>query len=96
MGGIGSGGGNPKREVKGPVPKSKEGYVTKSSAKVGKEGTIFSAGEFSGAPDAPGASSVPYYEVYTNYKKAAEKALSKEEVPPAYRKPVTDYFESLK
>lgn len=56
---------------------------------------IFSTGETKGAPDQPGSSSVPYYEVYSNYKKAAEKAVSKEDIPPAYRKPVTDYFDSL-
>jgi hypothetical protein len=83
-------------DIKGAIPKIHEGYITKSSTKTGKEGMIFSAGETKGAPDKPGASSVPYYEVYSNYGKAAEKALSKEEVPPAYRKPVSDYFESLK
>jgi hypothetical protein len=95
-GGIGGPGNNRYNEVKGPVVNSKKGYVTKSSANVGKEGMIFSAGETKGAPDKAGASSVPYYEVYSDYQKSAEKAMTKEEVPPAYRKPVKDYFESLK
>jgi hypothetical protein len=56
---------------------------------------IFTTGTTKGAPDSPKAASVPYYEVIGDYKKSAEKAISKEEVPPAYRKPVTDYFQSL-
>jgi hypothetical protein len=31
----------------------------------------------------------------SNYKKAAESALAKEKVPPAYRTRVKDYFSSL-
>jgi hypothetical protein len=38
----------------------------------------------------------PYYDVYESYKKDAEDAISKESVPPAYKQPVKDYFESLK
>lgn len=38
----------------------------------------------------------PYYEVYESYKKDAEDAVSKEAVPPAYKQPVKDYFESIK
>ena len=38
----------------------------------------------------------PYYEVYESYKKDAEDAVSKESVPPAYKQPVKDYFESIK
>lgn len=56
---------------------------------------IYSGGMTKDAPDKPGSSSVPYYEVLPNYKKSAEKALSKEKVPPAYKKPVSKYFESL-
>ena len=37
----------------------------------------------------------PYYEVYESYKKDAEDAISKEAVPPAYKRPVKEYFESL-
>ena len=56
---------------------------------------VFSAGETKGAPDAAAHGKVPYTEVYSNYSKAAEKALSREKVPPAYRKRVKDYFSSL-
>jgi hypothetical protein len=38
----------------------------------------------------------PYYEVYESYKKDAEDAVEKETVPPAYKQPVKDYFESIK
>ena len=38
----------------------------------------------------------PYYEVYESYKKDAEDAVSKETIPPAYKQPVKEYFESLK
>lgn len=38
----------------------------------------------------------PYYEVYESYKKDAEDAVTKETVPPAYKQPVKDYFESIK
>jgi hypothetical protein len=37
----------------------------------------------------------PYYEVYESYKKDAEDAVSKETVPPAYKRPVKEYFESI-
>lgn len=47
-----------------------------------------------GAPDRadPRAS---YYEVYPSARRAAEDALSREEVPAGYRKPVKEYFESI-
>ena len=38
----------------------------------------------------------PYYEVYESYKKDAEDAVNKETVPPAYKQPVKEYFESIK
>jgi hypothetical protein len=96
MVGPGGPGNNLYKDVRGPVVDSKKGYVTKSSTKVGSEGMVFSAGETKGAPDTPGTSSVPYYKVYGSYKKSAEKAMSKEDVPPAYRKQVKNYFDSLK
>lgn len=43
-----------------------------------------------------GGSSVPYYEVLPEYEKAAEKALSREDIPVSERKRVRDYFDSLK
>lgn len=38
----------------------------------------------------------PYYDVYETYKKEADDAVGKEVVPPAYKQPVKDYFDSLK
>ncbi len=38
----------------------------------------------------------PYYEVYESYKRDAEEAVGRESVPPAYKQPVKDYFESIK
>lgn len=69
--------------------------VTKVSSQLGKSGMIFPAGETKGAPDATAPSSVPYTKVYASYSKAAENALEKEQVPPAYRQRVKKYFSSL-
>jgi hypothetical protein len=38
----------------------------------------------------------PYYDVYDTYKKDADDAVGKEVVPPAYKQPVKDYFDSIK
>lgn len=38
----------------------------------------------------------PYYEVYESYKHDAEEAVGRDSVPPAYKQPVKDYFESIK
>jgi hypothetical protein len=38
----------------------------------------------------------PYYDVYETYKKDADDAVSKEVIPPAYKQPVKDYFDSIK
>jgi hypothetical protein len=56
----------------------------------GKETVSF----FRGAPEGA-AASVPYYEVYNAYAPAAEKALSREDIPQTYKKQVKDYFDSL-
>ena len=48
-----------------------------------------------GAPDVGSRSTVPYYEVMPEYSRVAEEALTKEEVPPAYRKTVREYFDAL-
>ncbi len=42
-----------------------------------------------------GAVNTPYYDVYESYKKDAEDAVTKDVVPPAYKQPVKDYFDSL-
>ena len=38
----------------------------------------------------------PYYDVYSTYKKEADDAVGKEVIPPAYKQPVRDYFDSIK
>jgi hypothetical protein len=69
--------------------------MSKTNAMVGNSGMVFSAGETTGAPDQKAAASVPYTDVLPSYNKAAEKALSREKAPPAYRARVKDYFKSL-
>lgn len=48
-----------------------------------------------GAPEAV-LSETPSYEVYIQYRRAAESALQRETVPPEYRQPVKRYFDSIK
>lgn len=47
------------------------------------------------APPTPGSSSVPLTQALPTYQKKAEQALSQQNVPPAERKRVKRYFESL-
>ena len=53
--------------------------------------TTSTQGEAKGGPV-----KTPYYEVYESYKQDAEQSVSRESVPPAYKQPVKDYFESIK
>ncbi|MHB1001811.1 MAG: hypothetical protein ACYC27_21435 [Armatimonadota bacterium] len=69
--------------------------ISKAPSQVGESGMVYSAGETKGAPDASAPVTVPYTDVYSDYKQTAEKALSKEKVPPAYRTRVKKYFDSL-
>ena len=43
-----------------------------------------------------GQSSTPLYDVGQSYKKDAEDAVSRDSVPPAYKQPVKDYFDTFK
>jgi len=94
-GGIGSGmgGDDSNSGPKGKINDVKD--IARSPSAVGKSGTVFAAGESRGAPSVSSPTSVPYTNVLPSYNKAAEKALSQEKVPPAYRKRVKDYFSSL-
>ncbi len=47
------------------------------------------------APPVPGGSSIPLSRALPTYQKKAEQALSQQKVPPAERKRVKRYFESL-
>ncbi|MCC6445716.1 MAG: hypothetical protein IT210_19960 [Armatimonadetes bacterium] len=67
---------------------------TKVAGKMGPKGKMASA-FVRGAPEKAGALR-PYYEVETRYRRAAEQAMRRESVPPAYRKQVKDYFEALR
>lgn len=95
-GGTGSGVGGVDNRNTGPHGKIKDVKdIVKAPSHVGASGMVFSAGETTGAPDSASAATVPYTDVMSNYKKAAETALNKEKVPPAYRNRVKDYFSSL-
>jgi hypothetical protein len=48
-----------------------------------------------GSPDAV-SSGAPSYDVYVQYRRAAESALQRETIPPEYRQPVKRYFDSIK
>ena len=48
-----------------------------------------------GENDGPVKSAVPYYNSVVTAKKTAETAMDREDIPPAYKKNVSDYFNSL-
>ena len=91
--GYGKGGDNSNSGQTGKLHDVKE--LSKVGAQLGASGMIFPAGETKGAPGTVAPTSVPYTKVYTSYSKAAEKALGKEQIPPAYRTRVKEYFSSL-
>jgi hypothetical protein len=70
-------------------------YDTRIPGQQGEKGESYSI-QVLGAPDQPGKAKVPYYQVYSDYRKAAEHALDREDVPGPYRQRVRTYFESLK
>ena len=70
-------------------------YDTQIPGQTGNKGESYSI-QVLGAPDKSGKSQVPYYRVYSDYSKAAEHALDREEVPGPYKDRVKTYFESLK
>jgi chemotaxis protein histidine kinase CheA len=93
--GIGSGFSGEDRNT-GPRAKIKPvKEIARSPSQVGPSGVVFAAGETKGAPDTASPASVPYTMVLSDYRKAAEHALAKEKVPPAYRTRVKQYFEHL-
>jgi hypothetical protein len=93
--GIGGGIGGDDRNTgpRGKIKRVKD--LAKVSAEVGESGMVFSTGEIKGAPDTASPVSVPYTDVLADYRKAAENALAREKVPPAYRTRVKEYFGSL-
>jgi hypothetical protein len=61
---------------------------------VGKQGDMMPIKEDRQLPQVAPANQ-PYYKVYESYKKDAEEAVVKENVPPGYKEQVKKYFESL-
>ncbi len=43
----------------------------------------------------PGPALIPYQQVYTQYFEAAQQAINRADIPPAYRDLVRDYFTLL-
>ena len=70
------------------------GSLEKVEGQVRPQGDMFAITE-QGAPLNSSDSRVPYYEVLADYSRAAEEALSREEVPLSYRSTVRDYFRAL-
>jgi hypothetical protein len=69
----------------------------KDTAVSGQPPLVPGAGDYMdyNAPPTPGGSSIPLTKALPTYQKKAEQALSQQNVPPAERKRVKRYFESL-
>jgi hypothetical protein len=69
----------------------------KDTAVSGQPPLVPGAGDYMDyeAPPTPGSSSIPLAKALPTYQKKAEQALSQQNVPPAERKRVKRYFESL-
>lgn len=75
------------------LPKTRQ-KIDRITGKMGSDGDVEQLPTKTEGTDSP--VKTPYYDVYESYKKDAEDAISKESVPPAYKEPVKEYFESLK
>jgi len=84
----------PGTQLFAPRQSENPGDLERVRAQINPQGPMLATTE-KGAPPTGGASRVPYYEVISDYSKTAEEALAKEEVPPAYRGTVRDYFRAL-
>ena len=72
------------------------GYVReKAKPLIGKGASLMIPGRIRGGSGGKGSSAVPYYQVYTDYRKRAEHALDREQVPPEDRQRVKQYFDAL-
>ena len=78
------------------APRSTEtsGSLAPVRAQVRLQGPML-ATTVKGAPSKLTESRVPYYQVISDYSKAAEEALSREDVPSSYRSTVQAYFDAL-
>jgi hypothetical protein len=86
--GIGAGGKTPR--LKGPSGVNKIDTIVRGTKGAGPE----MVRPLRAAPDRADPHS-SYYSVYPSARRAAEDALSKEQVPAGYRKPVKEYFDSI-
>ncbi len=79
------------------APRSTEtsGTLQRVPAQMNPSGGPVTGTTTQGAPDVGSRSTVPYYEVMPEYSRVAEEALTKEEIPPAYRRTVREYFDAL-
>jgi chemotaxis protein histidine kinase CheA len=77
-----------------PRQSDNPGDLARVRAQINPQGPMLTTTE-KGAPTKVTESRVPYYEVIGEYSKAAEDAMSREEVPPAYRSTVRAYFRAL-
>jgi ferritin len=77
-----------------PRQSDNPGELERVRAQINPQGPMMSTTE-KGAPARSSESRVPYYRVIDDYSKTAEEALSKEEVPAAYRSTVRAYFRAL-
>ncbi len=77
-----------------PRQSDNPGDLARVRAQISPQGPMLTTTE-KGAPTKVTESRVPYYEVIGEYSKAAEDAMSREEVPPAYRGTVRAYFRAL-
>ncbi|MFB3880306.1 MAG: hypothetical protein ACE149_03535 [Armatimonadota bacterium] len=84
----------PATQLFAPRQSENPGDLERVRAQINPNAPMMSTTE-KGAPAVGGASRVPYYEVLSDYSKTAEEALSKEEVPAAYRSTVRAYFRAL-
>jgi chemotaxis protein histidine kinase CheA len=86
--------GTPGASLYAPRDTKTDGSYAKLPGQIKPGGQMLTTTE-QGAPEKSGNSQVPYYEVIGEYSKAAEEALSKEDVPAGYRGTVREYFQSL-
>jgi hypothetical protein len=101
--GLGRGGPMPQGQIPPNAPPTSlfaprqsdnPGDLARVRAQINPQGPMLTTTE-KGAPVKVTESRVPYYEVIGEYSKAAEDAMSREEVPPAYRSAVRAYFRAL-
>lgn len=75
------------------LPKTQK-KISRITGKMGDDGEV---DQLPTRTEAKGGQvNTPYYDVPESYQRDAEDAIGKETVPPAYKQPVKDYFDSWK